>query len=111
MQEEKTEIKEIQLTENWLKSIFNINRQIDFERECAQCSLKRIEELEKQKEEIYKMILSIEKPEYKMILHKRYIQGKKWEEIEEDLHYASQHVHRLHKKAIMEIHKLRKGQR
>ena len=105
------EVKELQATENWLKSVFNINRELDFERENVQCSLKRIEELEKQKEEIYKIILSIDKPEYKQILHKRYIQGKKWEEIEVDLHYATQHIHRLHKKAVIEICRIRKGQK
>ena len=45
-------MKEIQSTENWLKSVFNINREIDFERESAQMSLRRIEDLEKQKEKI-----------------------------------------------------------
>ena len=101
---------ELQSTENWLKSIFNINRELDFERESVQCSLKRIEELEKKKEEIHNLIKSIDKPKYKQILHKRYIQGKKWEVIKIELHYAEQHVLRLHKKAVEEVHKKRMGQ-
>ncbi len=100
-------LTELQATENWLKSIFNINKEIDFERESAECSLNRIQELEQKKEEIFKIIHSIDRPEYKQILHKRYIQGKKWEEIESELHYATQHIHRLHKKAIKEVHKVR----
>lgn len=104
-------MEELQLTETWLKSIFSINRELDFERECVQWSSKRIEELENKKEEIYKIIMSIDKPEYKQILHKRYIQGKKWEEIEAELHYAGQHIHRLHKKAVEEVHKMRMGQK
>lgn len=101
----------IQETENWLKSAFNINRELDFERESVKYSLKRIEELEKKKEEIYKIISSINKPEYKQILHKRYIQGKKWEDIERELNYAEQHIHRLHKQAVVEVHKIRSGQK
>lgn len=101
---------EFQATENWLKSIFNINRELDFERESAQCSLRRIKELEKKKEEISEIISVVEIPIYKQILHKRYIQGKKWEEIEADLNYAEQHIHRLHNKAIKEVHKIRNGQ-
>lgn len=103
-------MNELHATEKWLKSIFSINRELDFERENMEVSLKRIEQLEREKEEIYKIILSITNPTYKQILHKRYIQGKKWEEISEELHYESQHIHRLHKKAVAEVHNIRKGQ-
>lgn len=101
----------IQQTEIWLKSILNINREIDLEREQLKTSFERVEKLEKQKEEIFNIISSIENPTYKAILHKRYVQGKKWEEIEKDLCYVEQHVHRLHKKAIEEVHKIRTGQK
>lgn len=97
----------IQITEKWLKSVFNINRELDFERESLKYSIKRIEELEKKKEEICKVISLIERPEYKQILHKRYIQGKKWEDIMDELHYARQHIFRLHKNAVIEVHKVR----
>lgn len=100
----------LEATEIWLKSIFNINRELDFEREQLKTSYKRIEELEKQKEEIFNIISSIKNPVYKQILHKRYIQGKKWEEISEELHYEYPHVHRLHKQAIAEVHELKRGQ-
>ena len=104
-------MKELEATENWLKAIFNINREIDFERENIETSLKRIEELEAQKREIHRIIPSITNPSYKQILHKRYVQGKKWEEISEELHYEIQHIHRLHKKAVVEVHNIRMGQR
>ena len=101
---------DIRQTELWIKSIYNINRELDFERECAKKSIERIEYLERQKEEIFSIFEKITNPTYKQILHKRYVQGKKWEEIEEELNYASQHLHRLHRKAILEIHKVRTGQ-
>ena len=102
---------EIQTTEIWLKSIFNINRELDFERENLKASLERIEHLEKQKEEIFNIISAIENPTYKQILHKRYVQGKKWDEISEELNYERQHINRIHKKAVEEVHKARKRQK
>lgn len=102
---------EVQKTEMWLKTIFNINKEIDFEREQARVSLLRAEDLEKQKEEIFKLIAAIENPTYKAVLHKRYVQGKKWEEISQELHYEYPHVHRLHKKAVAEVCKIKKGQK
>jgi DNA-directed RNA polymerase specialized sigma subunit len=97
----------IEVTERWLNSIFNLNRELDFERENIAVSLQRIDELERQKEEIYGIIRAITNPTYKMILHKRYVQGKKWEDISDEIHYAPQHAQRLHKKAVAEVHHLR----
>ena len=98
---------EIQTTEIWLKSIFNINRELDFERENLKTSLERIEMLEKQREEIFNIISAIKNPTYKQILHKRYVQGKKWGDIGAELFYEKQHVHRLHKGAVEEVHRIR----
>ena len=103
-------MQEMQTTETWLKSIFNVNKEIDFERERIKSSLERIDKLEKQKEEIFDIISAVKNPTYKSILHKRYILGKKWEEISNELHYEEQHIHRLKKKAIEEVHSIRKGQ-
>jgi DNA-directed RNA polymerase specialized sigma subunit len=97
-------------TENWLKAMFNINKELDFERENIAQSIKRVEQLEKEKETLCNIILSITNPLYKQILHKRYVQGKKWEEISSELHYENQHIHRLHKQAIEVVHKIRTGQ-
>ena len=98
-------------TKNWLKSISSINRELDFERESIKCSVKRIKELEKKKKEIYRIISLLESPVHKLILHKRYVQGKKWEDISEELQYELQHIHRLHNKAIEEAHAIRKQQK
>lgn len=100
-------IADVFTTEIWLKSIFNINKEIDFERENLKASMDRIEELEKQKEEIYKIVDLITNPTHKQILFKRYVQGKKWEQISEEMNFENQHIHRLHKKAIEDAHKIR----
>ena len=100
-------MKDVKTTEIWLKSIFNINKEIAFEREVLNCSLKRIEMLEQQREELFGVINAIQNPTYKQILYKRYVLGKKWEEISEELFYEAQHIHRLHKKAVADAHKIR----
>ena len=100
-------LKNIDSTEKWLKTVFSINRELDFERENVNCSLKRIKELEAKKKEIYRIIGSITNPTYKQILHKRYVQGKKWEDVSAEMHYELPHIHRLHKGAVGEAHKLR----
>lgn len=94
--------------EKWLKSIYSINREIDFERENINYSEERIKELEKKKEDIFQIIRSVSNPLHKQILHKRYVQGKKWEDISEELAYELQHIHRLHKKAIYAVCDLKK---
>lgn len=100
-------VHDIQSTEIWLKSIFNINKELDFEREALKGSLKRIEMLERQREEIFNIINAINNPTYKQILYKRYVLGEKWEEISAELFYEAQHVHRLHKKAVEGVHAIR----
>ena len=99
-------MKEIRTTELWLESIFNINKELDFERERVKDSLKRIDKMENEREEIFNIIQSINDPTYKAILYKRYIQGKKWEVISDELHYVKQHLHRLKSQSIEEVHKI-----
>ena len=100
---------EIEQTERWLKSMFNVNKEIDIERENVDASLERIEKLEKEKEKFYKAIATMTNPTHKQLLHKRYVQGKKWEDVAAEMFYEEQHIHRLHKKAILELHKIRTG--
>ena len=100
-------MQDVKSTEIWLKSIFSINRELDFEREALKGALERIEMLEKQREEIFNIINAINNPTYKQILYKRYVLGKKWEEISAEMFYESQHIHRLHKKAVSEAHAIR----
>ena len=104
-------IEEFETTEIWLRSMFNINKEIDFEREKVNQSIERIEKLEKEKEKLFNILDKITNPTYKQVLHKRYIQGKRWEDIERELNYAEQHIHRLHKQAIIEVHKIKEGQK
>lgn len=103
------QIETVAQSEKWLKTIFNINRELDFERENLKVSIERIEHLERKKEEICGIIRQIKNPTYKMILHKRYVQGEKWEKIGEELNYGCQHIHRLHKAAVVEVHNIKTG--
>lgn len=103
-------MSELETTKLWLKSIFDINRELDFEREKVKRSLERIEKLENDKEEICGIISVMSNPTYKSILHMRYIEGMKWEDMEIELNYANQSLHRLHKEAIKEVHKIKMGQ-
>ena len=104
-------MSEVETTKLWLKSIFNINRELDFERDKVKKSLERIEKLEAEKEEIYNIISAIENPTYKAILYKRYVQGMKWEDIELELNYANQSLHRLHIEAVKKVNKIKTGQK
>ena len=103
-------MNELRETEMWLKSIFNINKEINFERELVMVAIKRIAELQKQKEEVLNVIENVKNPVHKTILHKRYVQGKKWEDVSKELCYEQQHIHRLHKKAVEEVCKIQKEQ-
>lgn len=55
------------------------------------------------KEEIKDSIAKIDNTDYRVILEKRYILGKKWEEIAVELGYELRWVHRLHRKALEQI--------
>lgn len=97
---------ELQTTKLWLESIFDVNQELDFERTRVKDSLKRIEQLEIEKEEMFNIIQAIKDPTHKSVLYKRYIQGKAWGKISEELHYEKQHLHRLKNQAIEEVHKI-----
>ena len=99
---------DVESTKKWLKSVFNINKEIDFEIENIKTSQKRLYSLQQRRKEIFEIINQVKQPEYKQILHKRYIQGEKWEDISEELAYELQHIHRLHKKAIYAVCELKK---
>ena len=103
--------KELEETCEWLGKVFDINRELNFERESLAYSKERVRELEKQKEEIYAIIRQISNPTHKQILHKRYVQGMKWAKISEEMNYEIPHLHRLHKGAAGEVCTLRRGHR
>lgn len=104
-------VKEFETTKIWLRSMLNINKELDFEREKVNQSIERIEKLEKEKEKLFNILDKITNPTYKQVLNKRYVQGKRWEDIERELNYAEQHIHRLHNQAIIEVHKIKTGQK
>lgn len=55
------------------------------------------------------VIINIQKlnnPEYEQILHKRYCQSKKWEEIALEMNYTYQWVCKLHGRALLELDKV-----
>jgi len=56
------------------------------------------------KEKISEIIDKIKEPECKSLLIHRYLCGKKWEQVAEDMGYSYVHVvHRLHPKALKKI--------
>lgn len=50
--------------------------------------------------QILQAIESVEDVTLQNLLHRRYIDGEKWEEIAVDMHYSWQWVHKLHKRAL-----------
>ena len=54
-------------------------------------------------------INSMPEEQYRSILYKRYVQGKKWDIIAQEMNYSKRDLHRKHKKALrilerMQIH-------
>ena len=89
--------------EEWLRSAKNIDREIDIERGVIKHAEERIRYLLEEKEQLYSTVAGIENPTYKEIIHKRYVLGKGWEEIADELSYEKRHVLRLHKQAVEEV--------
>ena len=52
---------------------------------------------------IEETIKSLENSTYRILLTKRYIEGKKWENIAVEMNYAYRHIRRLHNRAINQI--------
>ena len=71
-------------------------------------SLKKdMDMLFKLKEKISNTINKVKEPECKTLLIHRYLCGKKWEKVAEDMGYSYVHVvHRLHPKALKKISEL-----
>ena len=101
---------DIKTTKAWMDSIFNINKELDYERRNIETSLARVEKIETKKEELFYVISAIKNPTYKAVLHMRYIEGRKWEDIALTLNYTEQHIHRLKNEAYVEVYKIRKKQ-
>ena len=57
--------------------------------------------------EISRAIQKIENYDYQDLLVKRYVLGKSWEKIADDMNYSEQHIHRLHGEALKKISDVR----
>ena len=51
-------------------------------------------------DEIHCLMVMVDYPLLKLLLHKRYVLYEKWEKIAVDLNYSWKQVHRLHNKAL-----------
>ena len=58
------------------------------------------EELACEMAEVEKAVGRLSDGNCRQVLWERYISGKKWVEIAEEMLYSEQHIHRLHKKAL-----------
>ena len=81
----------------------NTARFLDAMAECA----RDIMQLVRLQQEIVAAINALPRPEYRLILHERYINGKKWEEIAEECNYDVRTIYRIHGKALAAIKKNR----
>ena len=55
------------------------------------------------KQEITRVVKSVENPEYQTLLEMRYLCFRRWEEIAIELNYSMQHAFRVHERALVEV--------
>jgi DNA-directed RNA polymerase specialized sigma subunit len=60
------------------------------------------------KAEIESIIKKVERPKLRQLLELRYICGKTWKQVAEDMHYDVSHVYRLHGCALNALAKVKK---
>lgn len=72
---------------------------IDLENEIDE----EIDKLIDLKQEIVSLIKQVKNPEYKTLLELRYLCFRTWEQIAVEMRYDLSWIHRLHKKALIEI--------
>ncbi len=76
----------------------------DAEREIVEQRIRAFHKLQ----EIEKVIAKMENPDYRKILHMRYIENQTWEKIAVVLSYSYQWVCKLHGRALLETEKVLK---
>ncbi|GHV06385.1 hypothetical protein FACS1894217_04950 [Clostridia bacterium] len=91
----------VQSSGNSDKMAATIAKIIDFERELEA----EIEKYVVLRREIYGKVDRIEDDDYRIILKKRYLEFKKWENIAVEMNYSYQWVHKLHKRALQDFAK------
>lgn len=57
------------------------------------------------RERIVEQILGLDNVVQSRVLYDRYVQGKRWDDIAEELYYSRQHVCRIHGSALVEFAK------
>ena len=75
-----------------------VDREVDY--------LSRKEELLQYRAEIREVILSVPDDRQSEVLDLRYIQGMKWEDIADRMHFYVSHIHRIHGYALLEVQKI-----
>ena len=80
---------------------------IDKHEELTQKINEETDKLVETKKEIRLKIYQIKNPKYRLVLMKRYIRFKKWEQIQEELGYKElSSVHKAHRKSLVEFIKI-----
>ena len=65
-----------------------------------------VDQLIDQKKEAMEKIEGMGEPLYKILLWERYINGKSWVRIAQNLNYSNMQIHRLHSNALKEFQKM-----
>lgn len=83
-------------TETTIVKILDLEREINAE----------LEQLVDLKREIGAVIGKVSRPEYTVILQKRYLEMERWEDIAADMFYEVRYVQKLHGRALAEVQAL-----
>ena len=60
------------------------------------------------RKEIESVVAAVKNDDYQSLLHLRYIMGYTWERVAEEMHYTTQWVYVMHKKALEAVETVRK---
>lgn len=61
--------------------------------------------LQDMRTEAERLIDAIERPEYREILHRRYLLAERWENIADEMSYSLHHIYKMHGAALIEADK------
>lgn len=75
---------------------------VDLEHEITE-DLARLMDMKK---DLQRVVDSVSRPEYQVILQKRYLEMEHWEEIADDMNYDVRYVQKLHGRALAEVQDL-----
>ena len=66
----------------------------------------KIDELVDFKKDVYSVINRLPDRDYRTILEKRYIHGKEWQIIADEMHYTERWITKLHGRALQELDRM-----